>query len=94
MEEKGLIEKYQEQGNEKEIRLRLTLTGKKAYLGHEEYHKKAFGKIIQEMEKLTREQAVFLFRFLGMMEKVIDTSLLEKESFIGTENTKEETHDR
>lgn len=76
MEEKGLIEKYQEPGNNKEIRLRLTLIGKKAYLGHEEYHKKAFGQIQKEMVKLTREQAVFLFRFLGMMENVIDTCLL------------------
>ena len=86
MEEKGLIEKYQEHGNEKEILLRLTLRGKKAYLGHEEYHKKAFGQIIKEMEKLTREQAVFLFRFLGMMEKVIDTCLLEKALAKETDN--------
>jgi DNA-binding MarR family transcriptional regulator len=94
MEEKGLIEKYQEYGNDKEIRLRLTSTGKKAYLGHEEYHTKAFGQIQKEMEKLTREQAVFLFRFLSMMEDVIDACLLEKVSVKGTENTKEETHDR
>jgi DNA-binding MarR family transcriptional regulator len=91
MEEKGLIEKYQEPGNEKEILLRLTLTGKKAYLGHEEYHKKAFGRIIIEMEKLTCEQAEFLFRFLGMMEEVIDTCLLEKALVKGTDNKHEET---
>jgi len=90
MEEKGLIEKYQEYGNDKEIRLRLTSTGKKAYFGHEEYHKKAFGQIQNEMEKLTREQAVFLFRFLSMMEEVIDACLIEKESVKGTGKTRDE----
>jgi len=94
IEEKGLIEKYQEPGNEKEILLRLTLAGKKAYLGHEEYHKKVFGQIIKEMEKLTREQAAFLFRFLKMMEESIDTCLLEKESFKRIDDTRGETHDR
>jgi DNA-binding MarR family transcriptional regulator len=94
MEEKGLIEKYQEPENDKEILLRLTLTGKKAYLGHEEYHKKVFGRIIREMEKLTREQAAFLFRFLKMMEESIDTCLLEKESFKRIDDTRGETHDR
>jgi len=93
MEEKGLIEKYQEPGNDKEILLRLTLTGRKAYGGHEEHHKKMFGRIIREMENLTREQAAFLFRFLQLMEEVIDTCLLEKESIKGTGNTKEETYD-
>jgi DNA-binding MarR family transcriptional regulator len=91
MEEKGLIEKYQEPGNDKEILLRLTRMGKKAYLGHEEYHKKAFGRIITELGKLTREQAAFLFRFLGMVEDVIDTCLLEKESIKGTDTTLEKT---
>jgi len=90
MEGKGLIEKYQEPGNDKEILLRLTLIGKKAYLGHKEYHKKAFGQILKEMEKLTREQAVFLFRFLSMMEDVIDACLIENESVKGTGKTKEE----
>jgi len=93
MEEKGLIEKYQEPENDKEILLRLTLTGRRAYLGHEEHHKKMFGRIIREMEKLTREQAAFLLRFLQLMEEVIDTCLLEKESIKGTDNTKKETYD-
>jgi len=91
MGKNGLIEKYQEPGNNKEILLRLTQMGKKAYLGHEKYHKKAFGRIITEMEKLPREQAAFLFRFLGMMEDVIDTCLLEKESIKGTGTSLEET---
>jgi DNA-binding MarR family transcriptional regulator len=94
MEEKGLIEKYQEHGNKKEILLRLTLRGERAYLGHEEYHKKMFGRIIAEMEKLTHEQAAFLFRFLQMMEEVIDTCLLEKESIQGIEHTEEEMYGR
>jgi DNA-binding MarR family transcriptional regulator len=90
MEEKGLIEKYREPGNDKEVLVRLTLTGKKAYLGHEEHHKKTFGIIITEMERLPREQAAFLIRFLGKMEEAIDTCLCEKESVKGIAKTQEE----
>jgi DNA-binding MarR family transcriptional regulator len=91
MEEKGLIEKYQNPGNDKEILLRLTLTGREAYLGHEAYHKKVFGRIIKEMKKLPREQAEFLFRFLGMVEDIIDTCIIEKESVKWNDKTRKET---
>jgi len=91
MEEKGLIEKYREPGNDKEILLMLTPTGKKAYLGHEEYHKNAFRGIVMEMEKLPSEQTVFLFRLLRMMEEIIDTCILEKELVNGPGKTRKET---
>ncbi len=80
MREKGLIEKYQEPGNDKEILLRLTKTGRIACIGHEEHHNAVFGRIIQVMEDVPALQAAFLFQFLGMMEEVIDTCILEKES--------------
>ena len=90
MEETGLLEKYQEPGNIKENLIRMTPTGKKAYAGHEEHHNKAFDAIITEMEKLPREKAAFLFRFLGMLEDAIETCLIEKESVKGTGKTPEE----
>jgi DNA-binding MarR family transcriptional regulator len=78
--EKGLIEKYRNPGNEKEIFLRLTGRGTSAYLGHELNHQKAFAGIIREVEGMTGEQAAALFRFLEMVEDVIDTCIREKES--------------
>jgi DNA-binding MarR family transcriptional regulator len=80
MEETGFIEKYRKPGNDKEILIRLTPKGKKAYRGHEEYHKKAFGRIIKEMENFTEEQTAFLVGVFDMVEEVIDINLPEKES--------------
>lgn len=78
--EKRLIEKYREFGNEKEILVRLTPQGRKAYLNHEKYHNKVFSRIIREVEEMDSDQAVFLLRFLGMMEEAIDGCIQEKES--------------
>ena len=90
MEEKALVERYQEPGNDKEILLRLTPKGKKAYLGHEEYHKNAFERLGREMENLTDEQIIFLFRVFEVMEEMIDSTLLEKESSQKTGTTHKE----
>ena len=91
MEDKALIERYREPGNDKEILLRLTPKGTKAYLGHEKYHAKAFERLGMEMEKLTDEQIVFLFRVFEVMEEMIDSTLLEKESSKKTGATHRET---
>jgi len=77
MEEKDLIERYQKAGNDKEILLRLTPRGKKGYLGHEEYHVKAFERLSTEMEKLTDDQIIFLFQVFGFIEEMIDATLLD-----------------
>jgi DNA-binding MarR family transcriptional regulator len=89
--EKGLIEKYRESGNDKEILVRLTPQGRKAYLNHEEYHKKTFALIIREVEEMDRDQTVFLLRFLGMMEEAIDRCIQEKESPAGDYKRRKES---
>jgi len=78
MAEKDLIERYQEPGNDKEILLRLTPKGKRAYLGHEKLQEIAFERLATEMKNLTDEQNVFLFRVFEVMEEMIDSTLLEK----------------
>lgn len=80
MEDKALIERYREPGNDKEILLRLTPKGKKAYFGHEKFQAIAFERLATEMESLTDEQTVFLFRVFEVMEEMIDLTLLKKEA--------------
>jgi DNA-binding MarR family transcriptional regulator len=80
MEEKELIERYQEPGNDKEVLLRLTPKGKKAYLGHEKYHEKAFEQIMMKMDQLTDEQTAFVFQVFEAIEEIIDSTPLEKDS--------------
>ena len=91
LEETGLIEKYHKSGNDKEILLRLTQKGKNACRGHEEYHKKAYGRITTEMENFTEEQNTFLNGVFDMVEEVIDTSFPENESTGDSDTMQEKT---
>jgi len=79
MEEKELIERYQEPGNDKEVLLKLTPKGKIAYLGHEEYHEKALERIMMKVEKLTKEQTVFVLQVFDALEEMMDITLIEKD---------------
>jgi DNA-binding MarR family transcriptional regulator len=89
--DKGLVEKYRKSQNEKETLLRLTPQGRKAYLNHEKYHNKAFSRIIRETEGMNGEQAVFLLRFLGMMEEAIDACIQVKEAPDGDNKRRKES---
>jgi DNA-binding MarR family transcriptional regulator len=91
MEDKGLLERYHEPGNDKEVLIRLTPKGKKAYLGHENHHKEAFGRITTEVDKLTDEQMEFLFGVFTAIEEMIDTTPPERESGIRGTFIQEET---
>jgi len=77
---KGLIEKYRQSGNEKEILVRLTPRGQKAYHAHEKYHKTAFARVIREVKGMDSDQTAFLLRFLKLVEDTTEQCIQEKGS--------------
>ncbi len=80
LREKGLIESYREEGNEKQVLHRLTKKGVTAYYGHEKYHQAAFSRIIEEMKGFSGKEIDFLLYFLQMAEEAIDTCIGEKKN--------------
>lgn len=52
---KGIVEKYQEEQNAKEIYLSLTNKGWDAYRGHEELHKKLYMRLYEIMGNFSDE---------------------------------------
>ncbi len=64
LEMKGYIRKYQYQDNKKEIYYKLTDLGKKAYHGHEEFHKMRNNDVYKDFERYSEEQKQFLIEFI------------------------------
>lgn len=74
---KNLVERYNGQGNLKEVLLRLTKTGRIAFRRHREFHARMDADIINQLEKLTSREFNFLFKLYGDMALYVD--LLTKE---------------
>lgn len=65
LEYKDLVGRYKEYGNEKEVRLRLTLKGETAFQGHERFHSKMDAGIIEKMDEMSMDE-------LNVLERVLD----------------------
>lgn len=75
LSKKGLVNRYKEPENNKQVLLALTQKGQDAYAGHVEYHKKIGNAFFTEVGKMTDEQHAFLHLFFGKFETFIDRHL-------------------
>lgn len=64
---KGLIEQYKLNDNNKEVFYRLTELGKKANLGHSEYHKAEYENILQYLNNANEDQIKAVDSFLDRL---------------------------
>lgn len=72
LSKKELVERFQDDENEKEIRIRLSPRGKIAFLGHEQHHAKIYSIMHKNLGDLTSEQFAVIIRFLTAIEDTID----------------------
>lgn len=77
--EDGLVEKYHDAKNDKEILLRLTHRGKIAYLGHEHYHAKLDEQMLKNIGPMNDEDIRKLERFNAAIEAAIDAFIQMKD---------------
>ncbi|MBN2734633.1 MAG: MarR family transcriptional regulator [Methanomicrobiaceae archaeon] len=70
--QKGLVEKYREADNKKEMRLSLTPQGNIAYIGHEHHHAKIYAGMHKRLGILERSEYELLLRFLSAVEDTFD----------------------
>ena len=75
LSQKGLVDRYKEPKNKKQVLLALTPKGQNAYAGHIEYHKKIGDAFFTEVGAMTDEQLAFLNLFFGKFETFIDRHL-------------------
>lgn len=77
---KGLIESYQEPGNNKEIYFKLTVSGQSVYEEHKKIHDKAQQEWMAFFEHYSTEEQAVILRFLVDIEGHFDRmSAIEKE---------------
>ena len=65
LEKKGLIEKYQNEPNRKEIFYRLTDSGLKAYEGHYRFHEEMSKKTYEYFSHYTDEEKKIIMEFIN-----------------------------
>lgn len=75
LERKGLITKYHEASNRKEVLIRLTEKGWIAFRNHERFHLEYDMDMLKEMSCLSPEQIAFIQEFLDMLERTLDKYL-------------------
>ncbi|WP_297418149.1 MarR family transcriptional regulator [Clostridium sp.] len=64
---KGLIEQYKLNDNNKEVFYRLTDLGEKANLGHSNYHKEVYEKIVQYLNNSSKDEIKTINTFLDSL---------------------------
>ncbi|HTY91104.1 MAG TPA: MarR family transcriptional regulator [Methanocella sp.] len=72
LESKGLAVKYSSAGNEKEVLLKLTASGKVAQNGHDRYHAMLVNSVENSLGNLAEDEFLLLEKFLLAMEKCAD----------------------
>jgi DNA-binding MarR family transcriptional regulator len=75
---KGLVEKHYASNSNKEYRLRLTGTGKEAFLLHKRVHGKHMVDIIARLETFSLSQIATVSVVLEVMENVVDERMRER----------------
>jgi DNA-binding MarR family transcriptional regulator len=69
---KGLVEKFMDEGNRKKVYLELTAKGNTAFDGHEAYHAELSASLRKCFERLRPGEAASLQSLLGEVESAMD----------------------
>jgi len=72
LEEKGYLERYNGEGDNKTTFLRLTDAGKKAFAWHEAYHSLVNGRLIQVIASLKKEDRQNALNIFLTLEKIFE----------------------
>ncbi len=75
---KDLVERYNGEGNRKEVLLRLTKNGLIAFNGHREFHARMDAGMISRLGELTSREQDFLFEVFGDMALYFDQAIEER----------------
>lgn len=74
---RGLVEKYQNYENSKDILIRLSAKGRIAFLGHEQHHAKIYARLYQKLGPMSDEEFQFLSRLFHVIEETSDEFMHE-----------------
>lgn len=75
---KGLIEKYKQEGNKKEVYYRLTPIGQRVYDGHEKFHADQNRAIYNKFLSFSGKEKEFILNFLRDYAIHLEESYLRK----------------
>lgn len=68
---KGLLEKYQINGNKKEVWVKLTELGWRAFFVHQKFHENQHSRYIEEFVTYTKQQQELIIHFLNLYSESV-----------------------
>ena len=74
LENKGIVNRYKGEQNEKEVFLKLTETGKGVYEKHKEVNQRSIMPLYEELKKYSDDKVYFLVEMFKWMDKFLDKS--------------------
>lgn len=74
LETKGLVRRYKSGGNNKEVFLELTKSGRDEYLRHQEKNQETIGPLLRELRKYPDDKVEFLITMLAWISGYLETS--------------------
>lgn len=78
--DKGYVRKVAAPGDDRELRLLLTASGKEAHKAHKAYHAKRSGDFMDVLAGMDDQDFAALKRILGSFEAMVDDALAEAAS--------------
>jgi DNA-binding MarR family transcriptional regulator len=75
LEEKGIVRRYKQPGNSKEVLVELTDDGKIVYKTHKEIHSEMNCEILTQLDSFSSEQKDFLLFVFDWLDKYMDKKI-------------------
>ena len=75
LESKGLVVRYRDDSNNKEVYFTLTAEGEKAYRGHEAFHATLDAQMVQMFSKFNENEIDLILAVLGELDSLADRAL-------------------
>jgi len=77
LENKGIVNRYKGEQNEKEVFLKLTETGKGVYEKHKEVNQRSIMPLYEELKKYSDDKVYFLVEMFKWMDTFLDESKIK-----------------
>jgi DNA-binding MarR family transcriptional regulator len=89
-----LIERYNKEGNLKEVLLKLTASGGVVFRGHQEFHSRLNADIVNRLEQLSTQESATFLKLLGKMALYLDGMLTERNPRISLDRSNDSRRGR
>lgn len=75
---KGLVERFNDDGNKKEVLLRLTVPGQRAFREHRKFHERMDAPVVNHIHGLSQKEILVVTRLVSEISRELDRVVDER----------------